>query len=258
MTNSRFAFVIPVYNEESRILPLIDELAPFLASLPGSILLMADNGSRDRTVELIQLRMKDYPFIQLLTTSEKGQGLAFSMAMKSLRQQRLDPNTWVVFSAADLPFQFSDALAVMKFGAEFDLVVGCKSHPRSQIDRGFMRAILSFGYQALRRVLLGMKTRDPQGSLFFKASHLPLEEQCFAKNYFFATQLVYAFEKRHLAILEVPIIFRPDPRPSNVNFAQDSFKILLQIWSFSRTVGRIPKPRPIEALQIEALGPSWK
>jgi glycosyltransferase involved in cell wall biosynthesis len=254
-----FNYIIPVYNEEARIVPLLDELLPFIKAYPGSLIVISDNASKDQTVALARSRIRgEEKFVHICEVPTKGQGIAFAQAMSKLTELNVAADSWVVFNAADLPFQFSDALAVEAFGEGFDLVIGSKAHPRSRISRGLVRSVMSAVFRMIRFLLLGMRTKDPQGSVFFRAQYLGLRQKCDAENYFFATQLVYECERQRLQVLEVPIYFRPDPRPSKVNIVKDSLKILGQTWEFARRRGRIAKGRSSIFSSSEALGPEWQ
>lgn len=255
-----FAFVIPVYNEESRIDPLLDELLPFVASRPGSLAVISDNASTDATVARVRARMTpaNAGILHLIEAPLRGQGVAYERGMAHIESLGVDGATWVVLSAADLPFYFSDALGAETWGEGYDLVIGSKAHPRSRIARGPLRGILSRIFLWIRIALLNMRSRDPQGCLFIRARHLDLRARCGARNYFFATQIVYEIEREGLKVLEVPVILRPDDRPSKVRIVRDSLEILRQTWAFSRRRGRIPGRHRTVWAPGEARGPDWR
>jgi polyisoprenyl-phosphate glycosyltransferase len=61
--------VMPVYNEEENIPTLLDELVPVLDGLGTFEVILVDDGSRDRSVELILERRRQDPRIKLLELS---------------------------------------------------------------------------------------------------------------------------------------------------------------------------------------------
>lgn len=254
-----FCYVIPVYNEEERIVALVDELLPFLKAHPGSLLIISDNASKDATVARARARIRgEENLVHICEVPIKGQGIAFWKGLAKLEELRVTEDSWVVFNAADLPFKFSDVLAVMKWGESYDLVIGSKAHPRSQVSRGFIRTFMSIAFRAIRFAFLGMRTNDPQGTLFFKARHLDIRKKCDADNYFFATELCYVFEKEKKRILEAPVVLGPSLRPSKVNVVKDSLRVFVQTWRFARRRGRIVHARPVEFASGEVLGPDWE
>jgi hypothetical protein len=94
-------------------------------------------------------------------------------------------------------------------------------------------------YRMIRFVLLGMKTRDPQGSLIFRAKWLPLFKLCPANDFFFSTQLVYFLERAGAEVVEVPIAMQPDFRPSRVKPLRDGWRVFKQILAFGLRNGRL-------------------
>jgi glycosyltransferase involved in cell wall biosynthesis len=236
-----FVYLIPVYNEAEQIGPLIDELRPFLQSRPGSFLCLIDNASSDETWARIQEVEAKLPGLVLgMRTPKKGQGLAFRTAMAALMRRSLPEPAWVVCSAADLPFGFSDVAAVLegKVGAA-DMVIGSKAHKRSSARRGWKRTFMSWAYGCARFFILGMRTRDPQGSLIFRPAWLRLHADCAADDYFFSTEFVYFLERARGAVLEVPVILRPDTRASRVKVLGDGLRMLKQLVSLRLRQGRL-------------------
>ncbi len=235
-----FVFVIPVYNEEEQVDALVAKLVPFLEGHPGSELLIADNGSIDGTWSRIERLKGKYPgLVDGIRVPEKGQGLAFRTAMAALEKRSFPSEKWVVFSAADLPFGFGDVDAILSGKAAADLVIGSKAHPKSQTPRGFARVAMSAVYRAIRFALLGMKTRDPQGSLIFRSKWLKLHALCPANDFFFSTQFVYFLEREGAEVVEVPISMQPDFRPSRVKPVRDGWRVFKQIFSFACHHGRL-------------------
>src|SRR5690606_33068342 len=98
---------------------------------------------------------------------------------------------------------------------------------------GPARALMSGVYRMLRLALLGMKTRDPQGSLIFRARWLKLHALCPANDFFFSTQFVYFLEREGAEVVEVPIAMQPDLRPSRVRPVRDGWRVFKQILAFS-------------------------
>jgi glycosyltransferase involved in cell wall biosynthesis len=235
-----FAFVIPVYNEEDQVGPLVQKLLPFFKQHAGSELVIADNGSSDGTWPKVEELSRRHPgLVSGIRLQEKGQGLAFRTAMEALSKRGFSNDLWIVFSAADLPFGFGDVDWILQKKLNSDLVIGSKAHPSSRSPRGSARGLMSGVYRAIRFVLLGMKTRDPQGSLIFKSKWLKLHTLCTANDFFFSTQFVYFVEREGGEVVEVPIAMEPDFRPSRVKPLRDGWRVFKQILKFARREGRL-------------------
>src|ERR1041385_9334768 len=66
--------VFPVYNEEENVPILLDEIAKALADSPWSYEIIAvDDGSRDRSLEVLRAEKAKYPTLRIITF-EKNSG----------------------------------------------------------------------------------------------------------------------------------------------------------------------------------------
>ena len=84
--------VIPVFNEEECIDPLLDELFPVVESLPPASsgipheVIVVDDGSTDRTPQLLRRRAELFPQLRVLTLyPNAGQSAAFEAGFRAAR-----------------------------------------------------------------------------------------------------------------------------------------------------------------------------
>jgi dolichyl-phosphate beta-glucosyltransferase len=81
-----FSLVVPVYNEQERFAERAQELADFIRAFPiGSELLIVDDGSTDRTAEIMEAFLADQPDLRarLLRRPHKGKGSAVRAGLKA-------------------------------------------------------------------------------------------------------------------------------------------------------------------------------
>ncbi len=83
----RLSVVIPVYNEEDNVDPLLAELAPVLDALePAHEMIQIDDGSRDTTAARLQAAAARYPRLRVLTFAKNaGQSAAFDAGFRAAR-----------------------------------------------------------------------------------------------------------------------------------------------------------------------------
>ena len=86
------------------------------------------------------------------------------------------------------------------------VVVGSKGHRDSDADRGLLRAVLSRGFWALRRVVLGMRTLDPQGTFVLGGDWARrIGPQRTEPGYLGTTELCFLAERLGAQPLQVPV-----------------------------------------------------
>ena len=91
--------------------------------------------------------------------------------------------------------------------ATADLVVGSKRHPFSKLKYPFIRRLLSFGFQILSKILLGINIRDTQSGLkLMKREVLEIIlPMILVKRYAFDLELCFLAQKNGFKITEAPI-----------------------------------------------------
>jgi dolichyl-phosphate beta-glucosyltransferase len=227
----RIIYLVAAHNEVHSLRHLVDHLASLSRRMPTMQAYVIDNGSDDGTGELLMNLDKQHLWLHGISIPEKGMGLAFRHGMRVLRKLDLSSDDWILFTAADLPFGFSDIEAFTKFETlhpESSLFIGSKAHRQSKIDRSWKRSLASWAYGAIRGLLLNMKTADPQGTLFLRANYLNLVDRIISPDYFFTTELVYFMEKQ-TRVVEMPVNLSPERRASKVHLVRDGIKALKQI-----------------------------
>jgi dolichyl-phosphate beta-glucosyltransferase len=143
---SSLQIVLPAYNEESRIDPALDELFAYLCGLPAGTLpelirvLVVDDGSTDRTAELVRARPEFVPDdlpaegrgcqLRLLQVSHGGKGSAVRAGMLAA-----DADI-VVFADADMATPPDQLPRLVDALATADLALGSRIQP----DGSDMRA----------------------------------------------------------------------------------------------------------------------
>src|SRR5436190_22265389 len=100
----QLSVVIPVFDEESNVGPLVEELMPVVAGLGVSHeVIIVNDGSRDRTHEaLLALRAK-YPALRYLRLAKNtGQTAGFDAGFRAARGE------WIVTMDGDLQIDPAD------------------------------------------------------------------------------------------------------------------------------------------------------
>ena len=204
------SYVVPAHNSTPAIEATLRALASRLEGRDAEVIVV-ENGSTDGTGALLE-RIEgswDRPGVSLrVLRSATGMGNAYRAGIAASRGAR------VVLTADDLPFGFDDLVAAERVDpAVHPVVIGSKAHRDSDVDRGFVRAVLTGGFRLLRRLLLGMRTGDPQGTFVLDGGWARrIGPRLTEPGYLVTTELCYLAEREGVQPLEVPVRLSPQHR----------------------------------------------
>lgn len=215
-----FDVTIPVLNEESTLQRQVEILHEFLKAhypQPWSWrIVIADNGSTDRTWAIANELKNKMPEVQPLKVPRKGVGLALKT---SWSQSDADIVGYMDLDLATDLRHFPQALErLMSDGC--DLVYGTRLHPQATvIGRSLKREITSRVFNQIVRVYLGTKFSDGMcGFKWLWRKHLPtlLNGGAISDGWFFSTELLAVAEWNGLTVCELPVRWTDDTSSSKV------------------------------------------
>jgi glycosyltransferase involved in cell wall biosynthesis len=207
----RISIVIPVYNEEAilhaAVVDLRERLAPFGWSYE---IVLAENGSRDRTLEIAAELGTKYPEVRSFSFGEPNYGGALRQGIERARGEV------VLCDEIDLcDADFHRRAVALLDGGDIDMVIGSKLIEGAEDDRPWARHAASQLYNGLLRVTLGFKGTDTHGlKAFRRASLLPIARECLVEKDVFASELVIRAYRAGLRIREIPVRVLEKRRPS--------------------------------------------
>jgi glycosyltransferase involved in cell wall biosynthesis len=206
--------VIPVYNEEgilrSSIVDLIDRIAVFGWRYQ---ILLAENGSIDRTVEIAADLSARFPEVECFSVGRPGHGNYGAALREGILRAR---GRFVVCEEIDLcDTDFHRrALEILERG-EADLVIGSKLAEGARDERPLVRHLASLVMNGLLRVSLGFRGTDTHGLKAFRREAMTrVAERCVVDRDLFASELVIRAEREGVAIREIPVRVKEKRDPS--------------------------------------------
>ena len=144
------SIVVPAHNSGPRLRETLQQLVRELDRDDVEVIIV-ENGSSDDTWEIAEeLAPGSWGFPVRIFRSEVGLGAAYLKGASEARGEV------VLLTADDLPFGVTDIRSWESVGDPSALVIGSKAHPGSVVPRSKLRAVMSWGYRFLRRVILGM------------------------------------------------------------------------------------------------------
>jgi glycosyltransferase involved in cell wall biosynthesis len=207
------SIVIPVYNEEGILHAAVVDLHERLAPLGLRYeIVLAENGSRDRTLEVARELAEKYPEVRFLSVGEPNYG-------RALRAGILDARGALVIceeiDLCDVDFH-QRALALLESDAA-DMVIGSKLIDGAADQRPLFRHATSVVYTTLLRVLLDFRGSDTHGLKAFRRERVtPLVEACLTDKDVFASELVIRAYREGIRVREIPIRV-VEMRPPSIN-----------------------------------------
>ncbi len=220
----RLSIVIPVFDEEAIVREACEELMARLDERGHDYeLILTENGSRDRTVEILQRLSAERPRLRWLHGDEPNYGMALRRGILAAR------GTFVLCDEIDLcDVRFYDrALPMLEAGT--DMVVGSKRAPGAEDHRPAFRRFATLVHNLLLRILLGFRGTDTHGPKAFVRERIaPTAARCVADRDVFASELVMRAGLEGKRVVEIPIVLA-EKRPPSVHLLRRVPNVLRQV-----------------------------
>ena len=195
------SIIIPVYNEEGILSASISDLTRELAARDWSYeLILAENGSKDRTVEIGESFAAQDERIRVHSLGEPNYGKALRKGIFLARGE------YVICDEIDLcDVNFYDrALEELERGA--DLVVGSKRAKGARDRRPVYRRAATQVLNGMLRVAVGFRGTDTHGlKAFRRDALLPIVDACVVDKDMFASEFVVRVHRSDHRWVEVPV-----------------------------------------------------
>jgi glycosyltransferase involved in cell wall biosynthesis len=205
--------VIPVYNEEGILRGSVLELEEKLRRFGWSYeLLLCENGSRDRTIEIGRELEVEHPQVRMLSVGQPNYGLAMKQGILEAR------GTFVICDEIDLLDTefYARAMALLE-RSDTDLVVGSKAMVGSNDQRPLFRRTATRVYNGMLRAVCRFPGTDTHGlKAFRRAALLETARRCVLDRDVFASEFVIRAHREGKKVVEIPFAVR-EKRPPSIN-----------------------------------------
>lgn len=153
--------VVPTFNEEPRIASFIVRMREGLLDLvPSWEIVVADDGSQDRTRDVVTALAAGDPRIRLLALPHGGKGQAVSRGLLAAR------GAWRFMADADLampPDNLRRFLDPLRTGAPHALLIGSREAPGShRVAEPWIRHVIGRGFNLFAQMLVVPGISDTQ------------------------------------------------------------------------------------------------
>jgi hypothetical protein len=224
-----FSLVVPFHSDVDRLAVTLSQADEARRHGIGEVLYchngvaLPENVSRDLAAKL-------RPDARLLHTPVKGIGAGYRLGIEAAREE------FVVLSASDLPFGFSDVDAFM-LRQPLRVAIGSKAHLQSRIPGyPWSRRAATVLFYLFRRLLLGPGTpRDSQGTIIAEtALAQQIVKNVRADDYFFSLEFLTLCARMGIAPVELPVTLARHEGASSVRLWHDSVALAKQTWRLRR------------------------
>lgn len=207
------SIVIPIYNEEGilrgSVLELREKLRPFGFSYE---LLLCENGSRDRTVEIGKELEAEHSVVRLISIGQPNYGLAMKTGILEARGKIVICDE---IDLCDTQF-YARALALLE-RTDTDFVVGSKAMVGSNDQRPMVRRLGTQVYNGLLRAVCQYRGTDTHGLKAFKREVMvETARRCMLDRDVFASEFVIRAHREKKKVVEIPFAVH-EKRPPSIN-----------------------------------------
>lgn len=227
--------VIPAYNEEENISMVIDQWYPVVERISkGSRLVIVNDGSKDRTYEIMKELVKSRPQFIPLTKENGGHGAAVLYAYHYALEQNADYVFQTDSDGQTLPEEFD---AFWKKRKKYDLLIGDRRGRQDGLSRIFVTKTL----KAVIRICFGVSVKDANTPYrLMEAETLRKNITLIPEDFFLSNViLTVIYTRKKQRIRYIPITFRPRQGGVNsINFKKIC-KIGLQALKDFREINRM-------------------
>jgi len=238
--------VIPVFDEEGIVASACQDLMAALEQRGWDYeLLLSENGSRDRTAEILAELARAHPRLRFIRSSQPNYGLALKRGIGEARGR------WVVADEIDLcdPTFYDRALPLLTRG-EADMVVGSKRARGSVDGRPAFRRFATWVHNTLLRFTLGFHGTDTHGvKAFSREAVAPVASRCVVDRDVFASELVLRAGLEGKRVVEIPIELH-EKRPPSVGLLRrvpNVIRQLARLFWVLRVTAPVRRARRVEA-----------
>lgn len=205
--NPDISVFVPTYNEEDIIEDSIHSLQKILEKIGRSYeLIIADDGSNDNTLNIIQKIMENDPRGDIFTiNTNMGRGEILSMAFQKAK------GDIILFMDADLATDLSSTqrlISEVEMGA--DISTGSRWITGATVKRSWDRWIISFFYNNFLRILFQSRLKDHQCGFkaYRKGKILELVKEAGVRSdrsWFWDAEILIRAQRRGYKIIEIPV-----------------------------------------------------
>mgnify|MGYP006271369401 CR=1 FL=1 len=222
------SIIIPALNEERRLPPTLTQIDVFLQNQAYTAeVIVVDNGSTDRTRDVVQDFIDDHPYVRLIELAERGKGRAVRAGMLAAQ------GDYRFICDADLSMRIDDlTLFLPPNHPGADVIIASREGDGARrVDEPEYRHMMGRVLNWIVKMTAVNEFEDTQCG--FKMFKREAAEDLFSVQQMngigFDVELIFVALHRGYHVVDQPITWYYDP-DSRMRLLQDSLHILVEIW----------------------------
>lgn len=191
----------PAYNEEDNIADSVRQALDVARTITDRYeVIVVDDGSKDKTAAIVEDMSRDNPRIRLVRHNpNQGYGAAVWSGIQAARYE------WVFFTDADLQFKLEELTRLVEHTYDYDVILGYRA-PRKD---PFMRIVNAKGWNAVNRLIFGLKVRDIDCAFKLFKRDLVAPLPVYSRGAMMSAEMLIRLQKQHISFKEVPVTHLP-------------------------------------------------
>lgn len=219
---------LPAYNEADNISKTVKTL---LGSVPEDIifeLIVVDDGSTDKTAEIVRGLMSKEGKIRLIRHRKNlGYGAAIATGFRACK------NDWIFFADSDGQFDYTQIKKFIKSAGKYDLVIGY----RQKRADPFVRKLNSGIYNLCVKVIYRFWVKDVNCAFKLVKRDVYKDIRPLAsRGALVSAELIIKSKRKKYRFLELPVTHKPRKRGvqtgANIRVILRSFKEIIRLRSY--------------------------
>ncbi len=230
------SIVIPAFNEEARLEESLRQVIGFCDGVGQSTeIVVVDDGSTDRTVEIVEDLLTGCSYLRLLSVKHGGKGQACRAGVAAAR------GALVVLCDADLSVPIVEVSGfVPRFEEGADIVIASREVPGAvRVGEPGYRHLMGRAFNWLVRLLTVAGIRDTQCG--FKCFRTEVAKHLFdlqtISGWGFDVEILFLAQRHGYRIEEVPVDWYHG-KQSKVRPIRDAIMMFREIWQIRLNVWR--------------------
>jgi glycosyltransferase involved in cell wall biosynthesis len=209
----KYSIIIPAYNEEKAIGPLLKELLAKFSREYAEIIVVND-ASKDGTVDVV----KQFPVRLISNVQNSGYGYSLKEGIKAAEAEH------IIIMDADGSYPVSAISTLVKeYEKGFDMVVGARKGVHYRGTR--LKQIARFFFRILSEFATGRKIPDiNSGCRIFRKSVVMKFFHTLSSGFSFTTTITLAFMLNAYSVTYLPIEYHKREGVSKVKYFRDTLR----------------------------------